>query len=102
MQDCCSAFALQLLCALHAGAALNSTICVIGVCPWLRAGHKEAADLAIAGEQLEEDAAIDDVLQRCEAISAELRTLLGEQRLTDRRAMSIPVPLAWTGPVSSS
>ena len=35
-----------------------------------RAGHDDAVDLAAAGEQLE-GPAIDDVLQRCEAISAE-------------------------------
>lgn len=40
-------------------------------------------DLAEAGEQLE-GPAIDDVLQRCEAISAKLRSLLGEARVGDR------------------
>ena len=46
-------------------------------------------DLAETGEQLE-GAAIDEVLQRCEAISANLRSLLGEARVTDRRAQLLP------------
>ena len=40
-------------------------------------------DLAEAGEQLE-GPAIDEVLQRCEAIGANLRSLLGEARVGDR------------------
>ena len=49
------------------------------------AGHKGAADLAEVGEQLQEDA-LDEVLLRCEAISTNLRALLGEQRMADRQA----------------
>lgn len=43
-----------------------------------------AADLAETGEELEADH-VDDVLQRCEAISANLRRALGGAQITTDR-----------------
>lgn len=42
-----------------------------------------AIDLANVGEELEADH-VDDVLQRCEAISQSLRSVLGGSTVTDR------------------
>jgi hypothetical protein len=47
------------------------------------AGEGAAVDLAEVGEELEADH-VDEVLQRCEAISANLRSALGGVAVTDR------------------
>ncbi len=51
------------------------------VAMWADGGN--APDLAEMGEELEADH-VDDVLQRCEAISANLRSALGGAQVTDR------------------
>ena len=73
-----------------AGCMKHWVFCSLGAPGWVCAGHKGAVDLAEVGEELQEGA-LDDVLERCEAISADLRALLGEQRLTDRHATFLPL-----------